>query len=107
MRMWNIDPKLMCNKHLLGEHVEMHMFVGSINKGISIKGYIDKGLVNTGLLKNRHEELVKEMIKREMKHNTPLLDFDIKVLGYVDSKENEEELLRRCVECRRKHENKN
>ena len=36
MRMWNVDPKLMCNKHLLGEHVEMHMFFGTIQKGISM-----------------------------------------------------------------------
>ena len=26
MRMWLVDPKFMCNQHLLGEHVEMHSF---------------------------------------------------------------------------------
>ena len=35
MRMWNVDVTKMCNKHLLGEHVEMHMFVGIIIKGTS------------------------------------------------------------------------
>ena len=32
MRMWMIDPTMLCTKHLLGEHVELHMFVGTINK---------------------------------------------------------------------------
>ena len=36
MRMWMIDPKLLCRKHLLGEHLEIHMFVGTINKGINV-----------------------------------------------------------------------
>ena len=25
MRMWMVNPKMMCNKHLLGEHVELHL----------------------------------------------------------------------------------
>lgn len=25
--MWGVDPSAMCRNHLLGEHVEMHMFV--------------------------------------------------------------------------------
>ena len=62
MRMWLVTPKLMCDKHLLGEHVEMHMFVGCLLKGKSIQGYIDKGLVDVSLLTARHGALVKEML---------------------------------------------
>lgn len=36
MRMWMVPPELMCRQHLLGEHVELHMFVGAINKGTSV-----------------------------------------------------------------------
>ena len=53
MRMWMVDPKIMCRKHLLGEHVEHHMFVGTINKRISIVGYLRDNLLlaqNTGIL---------------------------------------------------------
>ena len=51
MRIWKINPKLMCRKHLLGEHVESHMFVGSINKRRSIQGHIEKGQVEIHNLK--------------------------------------------------------
>jgi len=100
MRLWLVDPSKMCRKHLLGEHVECHMFVGCINKGVSLNGYINKGLVNTGLIKNRHNELVKEMKKRGMNHKSQLPSFNIPILGYVDVKGNEKELAKRCCECK-------
>jgi len=28
MRMWMLNPKALCRKHLMGEHVEIHMLVG-------------------------------------------------------------------------------
>ena len=40
MRMWMVDPKKMCRKHLLGEHVEIHMMVGTLLKGRSIDGFL-------------------------------------------------------------------
>jgi hypothetical protein len=49
--MWGINPKKLCNQHLLGEHLEMHMFVGCIKKGISLKGYYENKLVRTDLIK--------------------------------------------------------
>ena len=39
MRQWNIDPHCMCRKHLLGEHTEMHMAVGTLRRGLSIAGF--------------------------------------------------------------------
>ena len=50
MRLWLVNPKLMCNKHILGEHLETHMFVGCINKKKNLKGYFDKGLLDTVLV---------------------------------------------------------
>ena len=32
MRMWMINPKLMCDQHLLGEHGELHKFIPSFRK---------------------------------------------------------------------------
>ena len=101
MRMWSIDPKLLCRKHLLGEHVEMHMFAGSIRKRIQIRGYIKKGLVETGNIRKRHDELAREMEERGYAHNSPLPDFSCEPEGHVDVEENLEELKSRCLDCRK------
>jgi len=104
MRMWNVPPEILCNQHLLGEHVEMHMFAGSINKGISIKGYIKKGLVEPGKIEERHAELVIEMERRGMNHQSPLPR--IKKNGYgkghVDITQSLNTLMRRCARCRKR-----
>jgi hypothetical protein len=106
MRMWNVKPELMCNQHLLGEHVEMHMFVGTLNKGKSIKGYIDKGLVEVHNLRKRHDEIAKEMKKREFSHCSPLKKFKENEIGKVNIKENLRELRKRCEKCRDIQKNK-
>ena len=38
MRMWMIDPKLLCRKHLLGEHGEIHKHLPSLRKGHRVDG---------------------------------------------------------------------
>lgn len=38
MRMWMVDPATMCDRHLLGEHAEIHMAIGTIAKGRSVAG---------------------------------------------------------------------
>lgn len=101
MRMWGVNPKYMCNQHLLGEHVEMHMFIGTIRRGKNIDGYIKNKLVNPCLIKERHNELVKEMIKRGMNHKSPMNDYEIIFCLNVpiDVKANEQELKKRCKNC--------
>jgi len=102
MRMWKVPPRFLCNRHLLGEHVEMHMFAGSIRKGISLGGYVAKGLVETGRLRRRHGELAREMRRRGMWHASPLPPARTHRVGRVDAKANLRELSRRCPECRRR-----
>jgi len=68
MRMWMVNPKIMCRQHLLGEHVEIHMFVGTLSRGKSVKGYLEKGLLEVHNLYWRHEELVEEMKRRGTVH---------------------------------------
>jgi hypothetical protein len=100
MRMWNVNPGKMCMKHLLGEHVEMHMFAGCLKKGISLQGYLDNQLVEIHNIKKRHDELALEMKRRGYKHDSEIsLNTGIKA-GYVDRKSNLAELRRRCVVCR-------
>jgi hypothetical protein len=102
MRMWNIDPKLMCNKHILGEHLEMHMFIGSINKGKSITGFIETGLVEVGNIKIRHDELVSEMESRGVKHRTRIIDVNLNPQGKVNSVMNKKILSDRCSNCKKR-----
>jgi len=104
MRMWMVNPEFLCRRHLLGEHVECHMFVGTLNKKKSVRGYLKNKLLEIHNLRKRHDALVKEMEKRGMKHKSPLPDFDCYECGEVDVNENEEELNRRCPFCRRRME---
>lgn len=105
MRMWNTKPSLMCRQHLLGEHLEMHMLVGAIKKGKSIKGFVTTGLVRVIEIQNRHDSLAKEMTNRGYNHKSPL-DFDYAQYEYPDGRgfiraTAKQELLDRCKECRK------
>lgn len=109
MRQWMVDPTLMCGQHLRGEHVEHHMFVGSLVKGISVQGYIEKGLLDISKLESRHHEIVQEMLARGGRHKSPLpwtLDMEQFVKQYehiparINVEENIRELHRRCPHCR-------
>jgi len=100
----------MCQQHLLGEHVEMHMFLGSLRKRISVAGYLRGNMFEPTSLLRRHDELVKEMLARGMNHHTPLdmcMD-DLEhlttgeLIQSIDREAAQAELLRRCPECRKK-----
>ena len=72
MRMWMVNPKIMCKNHLLGEHREIHTFIGTLKRNISINGYINNDLLEPISIYNRHEELVREMKRRGYNHNSDL-----------------------------------
>lgn len=81
----------------------MHMFVGSINKGIRMNGYITTGLVDVADLHSRHLALVDEMERRGYKHKSELPSFEWKPElrgNIIDIPSNEKELKRRCKDCR-------
>lgn len=101
MRMWKINVKKLCNQHLLGEHVEMHMFAGTLRKGGSIKGYVETGLVEVHNIKGRHDEIAKEMKKRGMNHQSPLKIPKLKPAGKVDKQRSKKDLIKRCKNCRK------
>lgn len=100
MRMWMVNPKKMCRKHLLGEHVETHMFVGTILAGKSLDGYVENKLVETHNIKKRHKKLAEEIKRRGYNHHSKLPKFSVKKIGKVDRKDNLKELAKRCKECR-------
>lgn len=98
-RMWMVNPSKLCRNHLLGEHKELHQLIGSLNKGKSIQGHIDKGQVEIHNIKARHKALVKEMIQRGYKHFSPLPKFKDFKAGKINISLNEKELARRCKDC--------
>jgi hypothetical protein len=101
----------MCQKHLCGEHVEMHMFLGSLKQGKKIKGYLEKNLFEPMVLKYRHDELSKEMIRRGYNHKSPInLDECKHVFSLpswerlitIDKEKALGDLLNRCPECKKR-----
>ena len=107
MRMWMVDPKTMCRRHLLGEHCEIHMIVGSILKKKQLDGFVDKNCLEFRSIGPRHEALVAEMLRRKYKHNSFLPEFvefeatEKVVYSRVDRRASLIELRRRCPECRK------
>jgi hypothetical protein len=99
--MWNVDPKMLCRNHLLGEHRELHALVGIINRKICLDGYIANRLIEVHNIKTRHQELVQEMQCRGYNHKSSLPDFDSFVCGDVDVEKNIIDLKMRCRECRK------
>lgn len=104
MRMWLVNPKGMCTQHLLGEHVELHMFVGTINKGMSLGGYVANRLVDSTKIVSRHSELVQEMERRKMNHASPLRPFVDPMVGKdcIPVEWAYTELFKRCAHCKKR-----
>ncbi|OHD22917.1 MAG: hypothetical protein A2Y38_19845 [Spirochaetes bacterium GWB1_59_5] len=106
MRMWMVPPETMCRQHLLGEHVELHMFVGTIKKGRGIDGFLEQRILEPFAIEQRHEALVAEMTRRGYNHKSPLyspaLPLKLKQVT-VDAKASLTKLLRRCPECSALH----
>lgn len=113
MRMWMVDPSILCTNHLLGEHLECHMFAGTMRKGISLAGYVQNNLVELKSLSSRHDALVAEMENRGMRHHSPLevpkeiLNWYIAVSGdaVVNKNRSLGDLLDRCPKCRERMKN--
>lgn len=101
MRMWMVDPKLLCKKHLCGEHFELHKFRHNFLNGHSIAGR--KGQIEPASMAKRHEALAAEMLRRGYKHESPyeqpnLSRYDLD--GFtVDVNVSIADLRERCPEC--------
>jgi hypothetical protein len=110
--MWMINPVILCRQHLQGQHVECHMFAGSIKKRIDMKGYVDNNLLELKSLFWYHDLCAEEMLRRNYKHKSPLITFDFK--NYINndyilnSEVNKQKALRslllRCKDCIKNYE---
>lgn len=107
MRMWMINPKLLCNKHLLGEHGEIHKHRHNFLKHHSIKGRLSPVVqIEPMSMGQRHDELAIEMLARDMNHKSPYVMPCIKHLpidqrqARVDIDVSIKDLIKRCPECK-------
>ena len=101
--MWMVNPKLLCRKHLLGEHGEIHKHRHNFVKGHSIAGRI--GQIDPAKMSERHDSIAAEMIDRGMNHNSPYEQPDLSKYDLtnftVDVNVSLEDLKQRCPECRK------
>jgi hypothetical protein len=75
MRIWDIHPKRLCRNHLLGEHRELHgiwVILTRGKKGYSRHPETRRWRGKLMALYLRHEALVKELHRRNYRHNSPL-----------------------------------
>lgn len=113
MRMWMVDPEIMCQKHLCGEHLELHMFVGHLKKDKRVDGYLKNNCLEPRSIWERHQAIQKEMEKRGYNHKSPINESDCSCIlnlpnhqqyWMVKSTDSLRELLRRCPKCRERFE---
>jgi hypothetical protein len=86
------------------------MFLGSLRKKINITGYLKNNLLEPLSLEKRHDDLVREMKKRNYNHASALqvTSDDLKDLRdedkdvVIDKKDALMELMGRCAECRQR-----
>lgn len=109
MRMWMLPPGFLCRKHLLGEHVELHMLAGSLIRKKTLDGFARDGLIEPSALPARHEALAAEMLARGYRHQSPLpTDAAMAALAdypphireaLVDTGHSRTDLMARCPDC--------
>lgn len=104
MRMWMVDPRKMCKRHISGEHNEIHKHLPSLYKGVSIDGRMSPVVqIQLNALQSRHDELAAHL-----NHKSPLIVDDElihdKYTRYynkcVDIVFNKADLILRCPACR-------
>ena len=102
-----IDPALLCNKHLLGEHGEIHKHRHNFIKRHKISRRIFPVVqIEPASMGTRHDQLAEEMIARGMNHQSPYEQPDLSHLpvdqmnAKVDLVYNTQDLHERCPDCK-------
>jgi len=75
MRIWDLPPAWLCDRHLLGEHAELHAVWAVITKekaGYAKHPETERWRGRLLALYGRHDRLVSEMESRGFRHRSPL-----------------------------------
>jgi hypothetical protein len=101
MRIWDVEPALLCRQHLLGEHRELHGLWNILRDGR--RGYrhhpeVRRWEGKLAALYIRHEALAEEMLRRGYRHGSPLAPAEAvgesRQRAYVDAPARQLEILR-------------
>ncbi len=100
-----LPPEMMCIKHIVGEHGEIHKHRHNFVKKHSIKGRIYPVVqIEPKSMKKRHDELVKHLKNHKSPYEMPDLSHLPK--GIREAKVNKnisiKDLMSRCPECSKK-----
>jgi len=105
MRMWMVTPELLCTKHLLGEHGEIHKHRHTFVKHHKITKRITPVVqIEPMSMELRHDQLAKEMLRRGFNHSSPFIQPD---LSYLEENERNAKvninnsLIDLCPECKK------
>ena len=63
--MWMVNPRILCSKHLSGEHGELHKHKHNFVKCHSMTGRIKGNALEPLSLQSRHDELERELNRRQ------------------------------------------
>jgi len=75
VRIWDVPPRRLCSRHLLGEHRELHGLWNVLTldkRGYSRHPETRRWAGKLAALYARHEALVAEMGRRGFVHSSPL-----------------------------------
>lgn len=77
MRVWDVQPKYLCRKHLLAEHRELHGLWNILTKHKGQGGYSRhpetlRWVGKNRALYERHQALAREFARRGYQHRSPL-----------------------------------
>ena len=106
MRMWMVNPKWLCRKHLLGEHGEIHKHRHSFVKHHSIAKRVSPVVqVEPLSMQARHDALASEMSRRGYTHASPYEQPEPleHMSATVDTQAAMLDLFARCPECRERY----
>lgn len=95
-----VNPKILCRKHLLGEHGEIHKHRHNFIKQHNMNGRI--GQIEPESMQIRHDELAVEMKRRGYNHQSPFEQPDISYLPAfpkVNITNSLVDLFYRCDDC--------
>ena len=107
MRMWMVDPKRMCRKHLGAEYVECLMIAACMQRKRRLGGYFAHNCIEPRSLVSRFASLKREMLRRGYRARKSLLRADFSYLPVsqqrfrIDRKASSAMLCKRCAECRK------
>lgn len=111
MRMWMVNPKFLCRKHLSGEYSEVFKHRHNFVKKHSMTGRIfPTVLIEPTSMKTRVEQLRAEGLSRGYNYKAQYEMPDISYLpkeernAKVDVNESIRELKRRCPDCAKRIE---